>query len=386
MTPDDHGSIAKPDVRADEDRPPEPTEPNELPGPTEPPGGLGPTEPNELPEPAPSPPGSVEIVTRGLDLNIAASAAIRRASFYAGGMFLLLLGPVAVVFALFTARYGPELIDAILSGDARRLAMDLGSAPAALLIGGLAVAAVSVDVQNVAAALIDGQASDRRIGLRPALAIARRAFWPLVWASILSGVLTAIAIAVIGAVLGFKDGPSLDLDFARQTAVQLIVAMPFAYIGAAVVIGRTGPIEAIRWSIRLARRRWRLAFVIGLVNTATSLLATFAVGAGGDILARIAIALGIGQETAPGVIQIVELALIVAVAIAAIGSLTMTIAALSVAPQVVAYRRLGGVRRDQDTTDPAPADGRSAPLFTLGMWIVLAILALVTAAAIIEFA
>ncbi|MDQ3127409.1 MAG: hypothetical protein M3Q66_02980, partial [Chloroflexota bacterium] len=280
--------------------------------------GLEPLEPRtppDEPEPAPSPPGSVEIVGRGLDLNIAASAAIRRASLYAGGMYLLLLGPVAFVFALVTARYGPELVDAILGGDVRRLAIDLGPAPGALIIGGLAVAAVSVDVQNVAAALIDGQASDRRPGLRPALAIARRTFWPLVWASIVSGILTAIAAAVIGSVLGLTNGLPSDLDFARQTVIQLVLAMPFAYIGAAVVIGRSGPIEAIRLSIRLARRRWRLAFVIGLVNTATSLLATFAIGAGGDILARIAIGLGLATETAPDAVQIAELAIIVAVAI-----------------------------------------------------------------------
>ena len=343
-------------------------------------------EPPDGSEPVPAPPGSVEIVGRGLDLNIAASAAIRRASFYAGGMYLLLLGPVAFVFALLTARYGPELIDAILGGDVRRLAIDLGPAPGALIIGGLAVAAVSVDVQNVAAALVDGQASDRRPGLRQALAIARRTFWPLVWASILSGVLTAVAAAIIGAVLGFNNGPPADLDFARQTAIQLVVAMPFAYIGAAVVIGRTGPIEAIRWSIRLARRRWRLAFVIGLVNTATSLLATFAIEAGSDILARIAIGLGLGTEATPSAVQIAELAIIVAVAIAAIGSLTMTIAALSVAPQIVAYRRLDGPRRGDASADLAPSIAPSAPLITIGMWIVLAILALVTAAAIVEFA
>ncbi|HUQ77387.1 MAG TPA: hypothetical protein VM427_00770 [Patescibacteria group bacterium] len=352
-------------------------------GPPELPDGLESPEGHGPPPPAP---GSIEIVGRGLDLNLAASAAIRRASLYAGGMYLLLLGPVALVFALLTARYGPDLADAILGGDVRRLAIDLGPAPGTLIIGGLAVAAVSVDVQNVAAALIDDQASGRRPGLRPALAIARRSFWSLVGASILSSALTAIAAGVIGAVLGFGNGSASDLDFARQTAVQLVVSMPFAYIGAAVVIGRTRPIEAIRWSIRLARRRWRVAFVIGLVNTATSLLAAFAIGAGGDILARIATGLGLGTEAAPGAIQVAVLAVIVAVAIAAIGSLTMTIAALSVAPQIVAYRRLGGVRRDPDTPDEEATDERSEPLITMGMWVALAVLVLVTAAAIIEFA
>ena len=364
MTADDSTSTADPDIRAEEGRSRELT---------------------DDPEPAPSPPGSIEIVGRGLDLNMAASAAIRRASLYAGGMYLLLLGPVAFVFALLTARYGPELVDSILSGDVRRLTVDLGPAPFALILGGLAVAAVSVDVQNVAVALIDGQASDRRPHLRQALAIARRSFWPLVWASVLSGVVTSIASAAVGAALGFNNGPPSDLEFGRQTAIQLVVSMPFAYIGAAVVIGRSGPIEAIRWSIRLARRRWRLAFVIGLVNTATSLLATFAIGSGADILARIAIGLGLGTEVAPGAVQIAELAIIVAVAIAAIGSLTMTIAALSVAPQIVAYRRLGGPRRDDPSAALVPSVPPSAPLITIGMWIVLAILALLTVAAAIEF-
>lgn len=373
MTADDNAPTVASDP-SDEERPPEPPEPAE------------PPEPPEPPEPAPFPSGSVEIVGRGLDLNIAASAAIRRASLYAGGMYLLLLGPVAFVSALLTARYGPELVDAILSGDVRRLAVDLGPAPGVLLVGGLAVAAVSVDVQNVAVALIDGQASDRRPGLRQSLAISRRSFWPLVWASILSGIVTAIVAAVIGAVLGFNRAAASDVGFARQTAIQLIVSMPFAYIGASVVIGRSGPIEAIRWSIRLARRRWRLAFVIGLVNTATSLLATFAIGAGAEILGRIAIGLGLGTEATPSAIQIAELAMIVAVGIAAIGSLTMTIAALSVAPQVVAYRRLGGPRRDDPSTDLAPSVAPSAPLITIGMWIVLALLALLTIAAVLRFA
>lgn len=375
MTADDNASTANSDLSGEEDRPPQPPEPPE------------PPEGPEGPEPAPSPPGSIEIVGRGLDLNIAASAAIRRASFYAGGMYLLLLGPVAFVFALLTARYGPEIIDAILNGDVRRLAGDLGPAPGALIIGGLAVAVVSVDLQNVAAALIDGQASDRdRPGLRRALAIARRSFWPLVGASTLSGVLTTIAVTIIGAVPGFDNAAPSDLDFARQSAIQLVVSMPFAYIGAAVVIGRTGPIEAIRWSIRLARRRWRLALVIGLVNTATSLLATFAIGAGADILGRIAIGLRLGTEAMPGAVQIAELALIVAVAIAAIGSLTMTIAALSVAPQIVAYRRLGGPRHDDATSALVTADGRSAPLLTFGMWLVVGILAILTVSAVLRFA
>ena len=56
-----------------------------------------------------------------------------------------------------------------------------------------------------------------------------------------------------------------------------------------------------------------------------------------------------------------------------------------VAPQIVAYRRLGGPRSGDLSADREPSVAPSAPLITIGMWIVLAILALVTAAAIVEF-
>ena len=124
------------------------------------------------------------------------------------------------------------------------------------------------------------------------------------------------------------------------TIVDVLLSAPFAYVGAAVVLAGAGPSQAIRLSWRMARRRWRLALVVGIVNTAVSYLAGFAIGAGLDILGRIAIALGIDQQLGP--LQTIELILIVGFAIVAIGSLTLTIATLSTAPQVIAWARLGG--------------------------------------------
>ena len=77
------------------------------------------------------------------------------------------------------------------------------------------------------------------------------------------------------------------------------------------------------------------------MNTAVSYVAGFAIGAGLDILGRIAIALGIDQQLGP--LQTIELILIVGFAIVAIGSLTLTIATLSTAPQVIAWARLAGL-------------------------------------------
>lgn len=353
------------------------------------------SEPAVEPEPAPEPsiPGAVEIVSQGLDLNLGASSSIRRATLYAAAMFLILLGPVALVAALIVARYGTDIFFIDFANPVR---IDLGPAMGVFVVGGFAVTAISIDLQNVAVGLMDVQASGRRLDLRPALAIARRSFWKLLFASFVAGIISAIVSAIIQGVLGFRRSPGDDVDFARQTILGLVVGMPFAYIGSAVVIGRLGPIAAIRASVRLARRRWRLAFVIGVVNTATGLLAAFALGAGGDILGRFATMLGIGGESPAGPLQIGGLALIIAVAIAAIGSLTMTVAALSVAPQVVAYRRLGGPRylgQELDHVTPPPGEwtppeiaNRATPLITIGMWVAIALLALFTLAAIFRFA
>lgn len=372
-------------------------DPKAAPDPAPPPDSPLAAHPAPEPEPALTVPGAIEVVSQGIDLNLAGSGPIRRATLYAGAMYLLLLGPVAFIVALVLARYGPEIFDAFVIGDIQPRRFDFGPAPGAFFVGGLAVAAVSIDLQNMAVGLIDSQASGRGLALRPALAIARRSFWRLVFASIASGVLVLIVTAIVQAVLGFDRPAGAELDLARNTIVQLVVGMPFAYIGAAVVIGGAGPLAAIGSSVRLARRRWRLAFVIGLVNTATGLLAAaFALGAGGDILGRFATLLGVGGETAAGPLQIAGLAVLIAVAIAAIGSLTMTVAALSVAPQVIAYRRLGGPRAGGQALDaPASPPGesvppeianRSTPLITIGMWIAIAFLALFTLASVFRFA
>lgn len=213
--------------------------------------------PTPEPEPGLTVPGAIEVVSQGIDLNLAASGPIRRATLYAAAMYLLLLGPVAFIVALVLARYGPEIFDAFVIGDIQQRRFDFGPAPGAFFVGVFAVAAVSIDLQNMAVGLIDSQASGRGLALRPALAIARRAFWKLLLASIAAGVITLIPSAIIQGIMGFSRSAGSELDFARQTILGLVVGMPFAYIGAAVVIGQLGPIRAIGMSVRLARRRWR---------------------------------------------------------------------------------------------------------------------------------
>jgi hypothetical protein len=124
------------------------------------------------------------------------------------------------------------------------------------------------------------------------------------------------------------------------SAIDILVSAPFAYVAAGIVLGAVGARESVRRSWRLARARWRLALLIGVVNTAVTYVAGFAVGAGGDILIRLGTAFGLGASMGP--VQIVVLAAIVVLAIVSIGSLIMTVAALTVGPQVVAFLGLTG--------------------------------------------
>jgi hypothetical protein len=80
-------------------------------------------------------------------------------------------------------------------------------------------------------------------------------------------------------------------------------------------------------------------------------IATFAVGAGGDILVRLGTAFGLGSALGP--IQVAVLALIVALAILSIGSLIMTIGALTVGPQIVAFLGLTGYSNGLDALKDA---------------------------------
>jgi hypothetical protein len=111
--------------------------------------------------------------------------------------------------------------------------------------------------------------------------------------------------------------------------------MPFAYMTTGIIVGNVGAVETLKRSFRLARARPRLALVIALFATAVSVIQTFALGAGGDALLRVSEFLHLGFESGP-ILTLLSVVLILA-GVVAIGSLTFTISAIAVAPQVVAF-------------------------------------------------
>ena len=119
-----------------------------------------------------------------------------------------------------------------------------------------------------------------------------------------------------------------------------LVVMPFAFHQSGIILGGVGAIEALRRSTRIARARWRLALLVALAGAVVSFIEVFALGAGLDLVVRIASAAGLGLDgSVPTALVTVALVL---VCVVAIGSLLVTIAALIAAPQVFVFLRMTG--------------------------------------------
>jgi hypothetical protein len=338
-----------------------------------------PPQPGESPQPAEprAMPGTLAIVGRGLDLNVTASARIRRASVYIGLAWLLAAGPVAAVTLAFAAHQGGfEWLQSLASGDAQIVPIGPYFATLFLVvvfIGLGCLLALSIDGQIVATVLIGGEATGRSFDLHHALALARARFWRFVRAAILVGVILAIPRFVINQLVVNNGPPGSETQTLLLTAIDVVLSTPFVYLATGIVLGGVGARESVRRSWRLARARWRLAFLIAIVNTAVGYVAGFALGAGADILVRLGELFGLGTTMGP--LQIAVLAAIVGLAIVSIGSLVMTIAALTVAPQVVAFLGLTGYSAGLDAgpSSGGPGERRAEALISRPMAIALAI-------------
>ena len=370
--------------------PPEPAEPPEPPPLIPPLAGPAPVAPlaaeltaTGLPR-VPTMPGAIATIGRGLDLNVAARSILRRASLYTGLLTLLAAGPpIATAWAFSIQQGGLDwLAQLMATGESPHLRA--GSAFASFasitfLLSAGCLFAIWLDAQLLALTFIGGQATGRTFTLRGALVIARSRYWRLVRASLLVGLIQLIPRIVLQALLTGQTVGS-ETQVLIVTTVDLLLAAPFAYIGAGIVLGDVGAQEAVRRSWRLAQARWRLAFVVAIVTTAVAYLAAFALGAGLDILLRLGGAVGLDGTIGPS--QSVVLAVILVLAIVSIGSLVMTIDGLTVGPQVVAFLGLTGFSSGLDEGANALAPPRPARLISWPMRIALGLNALAAGIAV----
>src|SRR4051812_41689666 len=334
------------------------------------------------------PVGAREILGRGFDLNVAAAKDVRSSAVLIGLLTLAAVGPIAAIVLAIVNHFGG--FDVVVGGRLPEIGVRPLSAGVRTLfnlttiLGALCVIALAIDSQLLAVIVIASRASNRPFVLRRALELIRLRFWRLLRANVIIAIILFIPRQVVERTIA-PQGVATDAQFVVLTLIGIVLSIPFAYVAAWIMLGPVGAREAVRRSWRLARTRPSLAIVIAVINVLFQTIALFAAGAGLDVLARVAVALNL--ERATGVALFLPLGLITLLAIAAAGSLVLTIAALTAAPQVVAFLRVTGVTNGLDVlNDPGNpfATPRTEPLVSRGMKAFLMIEAILAALTIVQ--
>ncbi len=311
-------------------------------------------------------PSARNLVRISLDLGTEAARRLRGASIYVAMISLGLIGPVVVAFIVFMAA-NPDyfLLDVFADpyADPRAFPYDPQVAIAGLWLSlGILVAvagliAMAVESQAMAATILAGVALGRPVSTHEALRRSRQVFWRLVGYALLTEIPISIASQLLATILFVIIGEAYETVSLVTTAFAALLGLPFVYGVTSIVLGDVGVVEAARRSIKLARARWRLAIVISLVGAVAWYIATFAYLGAIGIVTTLGAPLGIGIDNGPlALLALLGLALALS---AAFGSLLLTVTAIVVAPQVIAFLGLthysGGVDRARDETVLRPA-------------------------------
>ena len=329
-------------------------------------------------------PSARQVVASGLQLAVASSASIRRASIYVGLLALGAFGPSVILILLGIGRLmsDPRTVDTFTS-DPTLLFYEQPELIAPLMLIYLLVAlglilliAISIDAQAMAISLLGGTASDQPLRLRESITRARQVFWRLAGAGTLVGIASSLVTLAIALPLLRPFDTNQGITFIASMVGTLVVT-PFAFAAAGIVLGDVGAMESLRRSWRLFRARPRIAFVVTLFTLVTSAIQTFAIGAGADVAIRIAEFLHLGLDQGGG--SAILTGVLVLAFIIAFGSLTVTIAAIVSAPQVAGFLGLtfysGGLDRARFPEGRVPRGFRWVTLPMLGSMIGLAIIA-----------
>ena len=323
-----------------------------------------PPPPPAAPVPPPvraQPPRVGETVSGAFDLALAASRPIRRASLYVGVLTLVLIGPATLLFLVIVRDQGSleAAIDLFYVTTSAFQTPEQGAIilfQLSIVCAVVGIFVLSLEAQIIATAILGGVAVGRRIGIRDSLRLSRAVFWRVVGGAILVGILRSGTTAALTAILDPRSVAALEGAQVWALVAETIVAAPFAYFLAGIVIGGVGPIEGLKRSVRIARARWRLAFLVSAAGSVIAFIQAFALGAGLDVLVRISTAAGLGID---GDAQAAVLtSVVILAALVALGSLLVTITALIAAPQVFVFLRMTGYSAGLERAFAA-TDGRA---------------------------
>jgi hypothetical protein len=348
-----------------------PVPPNPLPTPQQP--TTSPAAPAQTWTKAYELPTARSVVSAGFQLAFASSAAVRRASIYIGLLSLGAIGPVVVLLLVGIGRLmsDPTTADTIASDpsllffEQPEIAQPLTLIYVLVIVGFVLFAAIGIDAQAIAIAMLAGVAAERPLRLAEAITRARQTFWRLVGAGIIVGLVSGIVSLVVAWPFLKPFDTNSGVSFIGSM-VGILVVSPWAYAATCIVLGDVGVVEALRRSVKLFRARKRIALVVVLFTLVTAAIQTFALGAGLDVAVRAGELFQLRLDQGP--ISLILPGILVLAFVVAFGSLTFTIAAIVAAPQVAAFLGLtfhsGGLERARavEGSRPGPFHWVSVPM------------------------
>jgi hypothetical protein len=340
------------------------------------------------PPTVPAPPVPTEAVRRlplgirallrlSLDLLTRRDAGLRGASFTIGFTLLVTVAPLLVIVGL--ALTSPVLTtDAVGDGSAYDEGSWFGWLLLALIPAFLGFVAAGVDARSLATAVIGGRVEGRPLALRESISLARQRFWHMLGAQVLIGIITSVASFGLEVPFTLAVGAASEVTFGISMLVSWVVAIPFVYVPAGIVLGEVSMLDAIGRSWGLVRLRPRLAAVVAVFSMIGQFIVLFGLSAGLDIVVRLLDGMGAVQSfPAPLVVPLA------AALVFAGGTLMFLVEAIAAAPAVHAFAALTHYTRGlQDGRDrPVAGTSLASPWLTPGLALcaVVALLAMLGA-------
>jgi hypothetical protein len=306
----------------------------------------GPVAAVEAVQPPPPPLVSArQLVGASFDLVLGSGEPLRRASFYIGAMALALIGPFAL------AVWGIVLVELGTVVDMETAFAIEGWLNALALLALVGLVAAVVESQGVAIALLGSHLVGRPLTVRQAVQRARMTFWPLV--------LALLAVSLPALLVQTIIGDSSEEQVVAGLFAGIAIQFPFVYAPAGIVLGGVRPVTALLRSIRIVGARRTAALIVAVLPAAFSLLIGLGVGAGIDVVVRVADALGLSPESGP-LAQAILTVVVVAI-VFAVGTLVLTASAIIHAPQVVMFVGLTRATMGLDAVRPGGSHAVDAP-------------------------
>ena len=297
--------------------------------------------------------GPRRLVGVALDLLTRPDSGLRSASFYIGLMLLVTVAPATALLGVAVASGNADAFGAFREGPAPLWMVWLLLSLVPAFLGFLAA---GVEARALATAVIGGRAEGRPLRLRESIAVSRARFWSVFAAEILVGILSLTVVFMLNAFFSAVIGGADAIGYGVSVVVGVVVGMPFIYATAGIVLGEASALEALRRSVRLARARKRLAFVVTLFSVLAGLVVQFGLGVAADTVSRVVSGAGLADHFPPALVVPLASALVFAY-----GTLILLTEAIAAAPAVHAFVALthytGGLEQ-----------GRRQPLRGLRPW------------------